>query len=50
VPDTRLRYQTGAARYVVSWRTEKAWAGQCREFVLTLRDGSDHTALFRFAR
>ena len=49
VPATRLRYQARADRYVVQWRTERAWAGQCREFVLTLRDGSEHMALFRFA-
>jgi hypothetical protein len=31
------------------WKTSKAWAGTCRKFVLTLADGTVHSALFRFA-
>jgi hypothetical protein len=50
VPDTRLLYQADADRYVVQWRTERAWANQCQEFVMTLRDGSEHSVLFQFVR
>jgi len=32
------------------WKTEKKWAGSCREFVLKLDDGSLHTARFEFAK
>ena len=38
--------QTGD-RYHYNWKTEALWAGTCREFILGLADGSDHTALFR---
>lgn len=31
-----------------NWATDRAWAKTCREFRLTLGDGSVHTALFRF--
>lgn len=30
-------------------KTDRSWRG-CREFVLTLSDGSQHTAWFRFRR
>jgi hypothetical protein len=32
----------------VIWKTSATWAGTCRELVLRLTDGSEHTALFRF--
>jgi hypothetical protein len=35
--------------YTYVWKTSKAWAGTCRKFVLTLADGTVHSALFRFA-
>jgi zinc carboxypeptidase len=35
-------------QYTYTWKTEKAWEGTCREFVMTLVDGSVHTAQFRF--
>jgi trehalose utilization protein len=35
--------------YLYMWRTNVSWAGTCRKFVLTLADGSTHSALFRFA-
>ncbi len=41
-----LSYSNGHYQYV--WKTEKAWAGQCRELQVLLADGSVHTALFRF--
>jgi hypothetical protein len=34
--------------YQLSWRTERGWAGTCRELVLELDDGILHTALFEF--
>jgi extracellular elastinolytic metalloproteinase len=35
-------------RYEYEWRTDAAWAGTCREFVLTRGDGVQHRAFFEF--
>jgi len=43
-------YLRRADQYVMVWKTEKKWAGSCREFVLKLDDGSVHTAQFEFAK
>jgi hypothetical protein len=43
-----LTYDQFQDQYSVNWKTSKAWAGQCRELVVRLTDGVDHTALFRF--
>ena len=43
-----LTYDTGSDRYQLNWKTQKGWAGSCRTLVLKLRDGSTHTAQFRF--
>lgn len=42
-------YSRRRDEYVLLWRTERRWAGTCREFVLKLDDGSVHTARFEFA-
>jgi extracellular elastinolytic metalloproteinase len=34
--------------YHYSWKTDTAWAGTCREFVLTRTDGKQHRAFFSF--
>ena len=34
--------------YGINWKTESAWRGTCREFVLMLSDMSVHSARFRF--
>jgi hypothetical protein len=34
--------------YMFVWKTDKKWAGSCREFVLKLDDGSVHRAQFQF--
>jgi hypothetical protein len=34
--------------YRFPWQTDAAWAGTCREFVLTTRTGVQHRAFFRF--
>lgn len=33
-----------------AWKTSKAWAGTCRELIVTLDDGSTHTAQLTFTR
>jgi hypothetical protein len=32
------------------WKTDRKWAGGCRDFVLKLDDGSVHTARFEFTK
>jgi hypothetical protein len=38
----------GNGQYVYVWKTEKSWAGQCRELDVLLVDGTMHSAKFRF--
>lgn len=38
----------GGDQYIYIWKTESSWAGTCRQLVLTLNDGSVHTANFKF--
>jgi len=44
-----LTYDATTDTYTYAWKTSKSWTG-CRRFVLTLTDGTVHTAYFRFAR
>jgi hypothetical protein len=30
------------------WKTPPAWAGTCRQFLVTLNDGATYTAIFTF--
>jgi len=43
-----LSYDQSADRYTFVWKTRKDWTGQYRELVITLADGTEHTALFQF--
>jgi hypothetical protein len=43
-----LRYSDGEYSYL--WRTQRDWAGGCRQFLLKLKDGPVHRAEFRFVR
>jgi hypothetical protein len=43
-----LTYNTGPDRYTFMWATERAWAGSCKELLLTLRDGTTHSAYVSF--
>jgi hypothetical protein len=38
-----LTYDTAAKRYVYSWQTIRTSKGTCREFALTLNDGTSHS-------
>lgn len=44
-----FEYDKRSDRYVMLWKTDRKWAGSCRDFVLKLDDGSVHTARFEFA-
>ena len=41
-----LTFSGGLYNYI--WKTEASWAGTCRQLVITLNDGSVHTANFKF--
>lgn len=43
-----LQYDADSGQYVYVWKTQKSWAGTCRQFTLRLADGTDHVALFKF--
>jgi hypothetical protein len=38
----------GDGQYVYVWKTDKAWAGTCRQLVVKLSDNTEHRAGFRF--
>jgi hypothetical protein len=43
-----LTYDPDTGRYHYVWKTEKAWAGTCRQLEVKLIDGTSHFALFKF--
>jgi hypothetical protein len=45
-----LSYISGTGRYQYTWKTDKAWAGTCRELILVLGDTTRHVARFNFTR
>jgi hypothetical protein len=45
-----LSYDASSDTYTYTWKTDKAWSGQCGRFNLGLIDGSSRTADFQFTR
>lgn len=43
-----LRFNRTAHIYTFRWKTKGRWAGSCRRLILTLADGTTHTAKFYF--
>jgi hypothetical protein len=44
-----LSYDATSDQYVYTWKTDSSWAaGTCRQLVVTLNDGSQHVANFKF--
>jgi hypothetical protein len=43
-----LRYDAGTNTYTYVWKTDPAWAGQCRRLILRFADGIERIVLFRF--
>jgi uncharacterized protein YjbI with pentapeptide repeats len=41
-----LSYDATTDQYTYVWKTDKAWAGTCRQLTLRLSDGTDHIAYF----
>jgi hypothetical protein len=46
--NSTLTYDPDTGRYHYVWKTEKAWAGTCRQLEVKLIDGTSHFALFKF--
>ena len=45
-----FEYDKRSDKYTMLWKTDKRWAGSCRDLVLKLDDGSVHTARFEFGK
>jgi|GEM_PF-3441907 CSLREA domain-containing protein len=45
-----LTYDAASGRYQYVWKSDKAWAGTCRQLVMAFADGSTATALFSFVK
>jgi len=46
--ESSLSYDADAYQYIYVWKTEKTWAGSCRQLVVKLIDGTSHVANFTF--
>jgi hypothetical protein len=45
-----LQYDAALDQYTYVWKTNKSWAGTCRQLVVKLDDGSYHRANFQFVK
>ena len=45
-----MNYDAATDQYNYVWKTDKSWAGTCRQLVLKLGDGTVKTALFTFTK
>lgn len=45
-----LQYDPVNDEYTYVWKTDKSWAGTCRQLIVQLGDGQEHTAQFAFVR
>ena len=45
-----LQYARVSGTYWYLWKTSTSWAGSCRQFVMTLDDGSVHRVTFKFSK
>ena len=43
-----LSYDPSTGTYIYVWKTDKAWAGTCRQLNLKLIDDTTHVANFQF--
>ena len=46
--DSSLNYDADADQYIYVWKTDKAWAGTCRQLEVKLNDGQSYYANFEF--
>ena len=45
-----LQYDAGSDTYSFVWKTDKSWAGSCRQLHVKLLDGTNHIAEFHFVK
>ncbi|MBU4221209.1 MAG: PxKF domain-containing protein [Euryarchaeota archaeon] len=45
-----LSYNASIDQYNYVWKTDKAWAGSCRQLMMLLNDGTYHNASFKFLK
>jgi len=45
-----LTYDPTTDTYIYVWKTDKAWAGTCRQLTIKLNDGTIHQANFKFGK
>jgi hypothetical protein len=45
-----LSYDAASGRYNYVWKSDKAWAGTCRQLILNFNDGSIQRANFKFTK
>jgi hypothetical protein len=45
-----LSYDSASGHYNYVWKTDKAWAGTCRQLILNFNDGTSQRANFRFTK
>lgn len=43
-----LQYDPATGQYTYVWKTQKSWAGTCRQLILQFDDGTERVALFTF--
>jgi hypothetical protein len=43
-----LSYDASTNTYSYVWKTQKSWTGTCRQLIVTLVDGTQHVANFKF--
>ena len=46
--NSSLSYNATTQQYTYVWKTDKAWAGTCRQLIVRLVDGTEHRANFKF--
>jgi hypothetical protein len=45
-----LSYDATSDQYTYVWKTDKSWAGSCRQLTVKLNDGTSHQANFEFRK
>ncbi len=45
-----LTYDPASGQYIYTWKTEKSWAGTCRQLTIKLVDGAEYQANFQFTK
>ncbi len=50
VAASSLSYNARTDTYTYDWKTEKSWAGTCRQLTVKLVDGTERTLNFQFAK